>query len=76
MVQIISINNSECKYKNYLYKTIINIVLMGFVTSVIDLTGVEAMRSAVRVSVPRGAETLNTNAFNRGYEFGQGLERP
>jgi 2-oxoglutarate ferredoxin oxidoreductase subunit gamma len=56
-------------------KMVLNIVMMGFMTSVIDLIGVEAMRSAVKASVPRGTEMLNTNAFNRGYEFGQGLKR-
>jgi 2-oxoglutarate ferredoxin oxidoreductase subunit gamma len=43
-------------------KMVLNIVMMGFLTSVIDLIGVEAMRM------------MNTNAFNRGYEFGQGLK--
>jgi 2-oxoglutarate ferredoxin oxidoreductase subunit gamma len=55
-------------------KMVLNIVMMGFLTSVIDLIGVEAMRSAVKASVPRGTEMMNTNAFNRGYEFGQGLK--
>jgi 2-oxoglutarate ferredoxin oxidoreductase subunit gamma len=55
-------------------KMVLNIVMMGFWTSVSGLIGVEAMRSAVKVSVPRGTETLNLNAFNRGYEFGQTLK--
>jgi 2-oxoglutarate ferredoxin oxidoreductase subunit gamma len=56
-------------------KMVLNIVMMGFMTAVTGLIGVEAMRSAVKVSVPRGTEMLNSNAFNRGYEFGLGLKR-
>ena len=55
-------------------KMVLNIVMMGFWTSVIGLIGVEAMRSAVKVSVPRGTEMLNLNAFNRGFEYGQNLK--
>jgi len=55
-------------------KMVLNIVMMGFMTAVTGLVGVEAMRSAVKVSVPKGTEMLNLNAFNRGYEFGQSLK--
>lgn len=55
-------------------RMVLNIVMMGFMTAVTGLIGVEAMRSAVKVSVPKGTEMLNLNAFNRGYEFGQGLK--
>jgi 2-oxoglutarate ferredoxin oxidoreductase subunit gamma len=55
-------------------KMVLNIVMMGFMTSVTGLISVEAMRSAVKVSVPKGTEMLNLNAFNRGYEFGQSLK--
>jgi 2-oxoglutarate ferredoxin oxidoreductase subunit gamma len=55
-------------------KMVLNIVMMGFWTSVIGLIGVEAMRSSVKVSVPRGTEMLNLNAFNRGYEYGLNLK--
>jgi len=55
-------------------KMVLNIVMMGFLTAVTGIVGVEAMRSAVKVSVPKGTEQLNLNAFNKGYEFGQGLK--
>jgi len=32
--------------------------------------GADAMREAVRTSVPRGTEDLNLHAFERGYNFG------
>jgi 2-oxoglutarate ferredoxin oxidoreductase subunit gamma len=55
-------------------KMVLNIVMMGFWTAVTGLISVEAMRSAVKVSVPRGTETLNLSAFDRGFEYGQNLK--
>jgi len=51
-------------------RMVLNIVMMGFTTAVTKLVSPEAMRKAVLVSVPKGTEELNTNAFNRGYEYG------
>ena len=48
-----------------------NIVMLGFLTAVSEVTSVEAMKKAVLDSVPKGTEELNTNAFNRGYECGK-----
>jgi 2-oxoglutarate ferredoxin oxidoreductase subunit gamma len=55
-------------------KMVLNIVMMGFLTAVTDIVGCEAMRSAVKVSVPRGTEQLNLNAFDKGYEYGMQLK--
>jgi len=55
-------------------KMVLNIVMMGFMTSVTGIVGVEAMRQAVKVSVPRGTEHLNLNAFNKGFEYGEKLK--
>ena len=55
-------------------KMVLNIVMMGFFTAVTDIVGCEAMRRAVKVSVPRGTEQLNLDAFNKGYEYGTGLK--
>ncbi len=54
-------------------RMVLNIVMMGFTTAVTGLVDVEAMRKAVLVSVPKGTEELNMNAFNRGYEYGEKL---
>lgn len=51
-------------------KMVLNIVMMGFTTAVTGIVGPEAMRKAVKASVPRGTEDLNLNAFNKGYEYG------
>ena len=51
-------------------KMVLNIVMMGFMTAVTGIIDPEAMRKAVTVSVPKGTETLNLSAFNKGYEYG------
>jgi 2-oxoglutarate ferredoxin oxidoreductase subunit gamma len=43
-----------------------NIVMLGFVTAVTQLIPREAMRDAVRESVPAGTEELNLKAFDAG----------
>lgn len=48
-----------------------NIVMLGFLTAVSGVTSIEAMKSAVLDSVPKGTEELNTNAFTRGYDCGK-----
>ncbi len=54
-------------------KMVLNIVMVGFFAAVAGLINVEAMRQAVKSSVPRGTEDLNLKAFDRGYEYGQKL---
>ena len=51
-------------------KMVLNIVMVGFFTAVTELVSEEAMRKAVESSVPRGTESLNLKAFNKGYEYG------
>jgi 2-oxoglutarate ferredoxin oxidoreductase subunit gamma len=54
-------------------RMVLNIVMMGFTAAVTDVVGVEAMRNAVKVSVPKGTEDLNLRAFEKGYEYGVAL---
>ena len=54
-------------------RMVLNIVMMGFTAAITDVVGVEAMRSAVKVSVPKGTEELNLHAFEKGYEYGVAL---
>ncbi len=51
-------------------KMVLNIVMMGFMTAVTEIVEPEAMRKAVKASVPKGTEELNLSAFNKGYEYG------
>jgi 2-oxoglutarate ferredoxin oxidoreductase subunit gamma len=52
-------------------KMVLNIVMMGFTTAIANVVNKEAMLEAVKVSVPKGTEELNLNAFERGYEYGK-----
>ena len=46
-----------------------NIVMVGFFTGVTELVPDDAMRDAVRESVPAGTEELNLGAFEKGLEY-------
>lgn len=48
-------------------KLVQNIVMLGFVTAVTRVTSYEAMREAVKASVPAGTEELNLKAFEAGW---------
>ncbi len=51
-------------------RIVLNIVMVGFFTAVTRLVDVDAMRNAVKDSIPKGTEDLNLRAFDRGYEYG------
>ncbi len=51
-------------------KMILNIVMTGFFTAVTKLVEYEAVREAVKASVPHGTEDLNLIAYDRGYQYG------
>ena len=51
-------------------KIVANIVMLGFFAAVTDVVSVEAVREAVRSSVPKGTEEFNLKAFEKGYEYG------
>jgi 2-oxoglutarate ferredoxin oxidoreductase subunit gamma len=55
-------------------KIVLNIVMLGFFGAVTGLIPKEALRKAVETSVPAGTEELNTQAFDRGFEFGMQLK--
>jgi 2-oxoglutarate ferredoxin oxidoreductase subunit gamma len=46
-----------------------NVVMMGFLTAATDVLSPDAMRKSILASVPPGTEELNTNAFERGYNY-------
>ena len=48
-----------------------NIIMLGFFAAVSDLVSHDALREAVRASVPEGTEDLNLGAFDKGYTYGQ-----
>jgi 2-oxoglutarate ferredoxin oxidoreductase subunit gamma len=57
-------------------KLVANIVMLGFLAAVTDLTSVEAMRQAVLTSIPKGTEDLNIRAFQAGFDYGRSCGPP
>ena len=55
-------------------KVVLNIVMLGFFTAMAKLISADAVRSAVKASVPRGTESLNLSAFDKGYNYGLELK--
>jgi 2-oxoglutarate ferredoxin oxidoreductase subunit gamma len=55
-------------------KIVANIVMLGFITSITEIVGYEAMKQALFDSIPRGTEELNLKAFEKGYEYGRQLK--
>jgi 2-oxoglutarate ferredoxin oxidoreductase subunit gamma len=51
-------------------KMMANIVMVGFFTAITQAVSLDAARSTVSGSVPRGTEALNLAAFDKGYDFG------
>jgi 2-oxoglutarate ferredoxin oxidoreductase subunit gamma len=54
-------------------KMVLNIVMVGFFTAVSKLLTPDAVRNAVKSSVPRGTESLNLAAFDKGFAHGEEL---
>ena len=51
-------------------KMMANIVMVGFFTAITQAISLDAARSTVAGSVPRGTEALNLTAFDKGHDFG------
>ncbi len=54
-------------------KLVLNIVMVGFFTSITKVIDADAMRKAVTGSVPKGTERLNLAAFDKGFDYGAQL---
>src|SRR3569832_121408 len=51
-------------------KVVLNIVMVGFFAAVTNLLDPDAVRKAVEDSVPPAMQKLNSQAFDKGYEYG------
>lgn len=56
-------------------RLVLNVVMVGFTAAVAGIITPEAARRAVRDSVPRGTESLNLEAFEKGWDFGMEMTR-
>jgi 2-oxoglutarate ferredoxin oxidoreductase subunit gamma len=54
-------------------KMVANIVMLGCLAALDQRVSPDALRQAVRDSVPKGTEDLNLTAFERGYAYGKQL---
>jgi 2-oxoglutarate ferredoxin oxidoreductase subunit gamma len=54
-------------------KMIANIVMLGCLAALDHTVSPDALRRAVRESVPKGTDDLNLRAFERGYKHGEKL---
>jgi len=52
-------------------RLVLNMVMVGFLTAMTGVASPEAVRKAVQESVPKGTESLNLAAFQKGLEYGQ-----
>jgi 2-oxoglutarate ferredoxin oxidoreductase subunit gamma len=50
-----------------------NIVMLGFLAALDHSVSADALRLAVRESVPKGTEDFNVQAFERGHAYGMSL---
>lgn len=50
-------------------RMVANIVMLGFFTAQTKTVSLEAMKSAIKDSVPPGTEELNLKAFQLGYDY-------
>ena len=51
-------------------RLVLNVVMVGFFAGVTKLCSIESFRQATLDSVPKGTESLNIKALEKGYEFG------
>ncbi|MFC2172751.1 2-oxoacid:acceptor oxidoreductase family protein [Acidobacteriota bacterium] len=50
-------------------RMVANIVMLGFFTAITGVISKNAMLKAVKVTVPRGTESLNAKAFLAGFDY-------
>jgi len=62
------------KMAEELGKTIVaNVVMLGALVALTNLTSVEAFKNSLLSNIPKGTEKLNLTAFEKGYEYGKKL---
>ena len=50
-----------------------NVVMLGALVAITDLTSAEAFKNSLLSNIPKGTEKLNLTAFEKGYEYGKKL---
>ena len=52
-------------------KIVANIVMLGYLTPVIDMIPKKKMVDTIKDNIPRGTEEINLQAFEKGYNLGK-----
>jgi 2-oxoglutarate ferredoxin oxidoreductase subunit gamma len=55
-------------------RIVANIVMLGAFTSITKLLDEGAIKESIKENIPKGTETLNLAAFEKGFEFGKSVE--
>ncbi|UCF08987.1 MAG: 2-oxoacid:acceptor oxidoreductase family protein [Thermoplasmata archaeon] len=51
-------------------KIVANIVMLGYLTAVIDMIPKKKMADTIKDNIPKGTESINMKAFQKGYALG------
>jgi 2-oxoglutarate ferredoxin oxidoreductase subunit gamma len=54
-------------------RIVANIVMIGAFVAITSILDKDVVRESIKANIPKGTEDLNLNAFEKGYEYGQGL---
>jgi 2-oxoglutarate ferredoxin oxidoreductase subunit gamma len=65
------IQATDIAYKKFGRKIMANMVMLGFITPILNAISRESMENAVKRNAPRGTEKLNLSAFAEGFEKGE-----
>jgi 2-oxoglutarate ferredoxin oxidoreductase subunit gamma len=56
-------------------KMMANIIMLGFLSAIIELVQLDSLRQAVLSSVPAKTRETNAKAFDRGREYGEAIQK-
>jgi 2-oxoglutarate ferredoxin oxidoreductase subunit gamma len=52
-------------------KIVANIVMLGYLTGVLDVVPKKKMADTIKGNIPKGTEKINMKAFEKGYDLGR-----
>jgi 2-oxoglutarate ferredoxin oxidoreductase subunit gamma len=52
-------------------KIVANIVMLGYITAIIDMIPKKKMVDTIKENIPKGTEKINLKAFEKGYALGK-----
>jgi 2-oxoglutarate ferredoxin oxidoreductase subunit gamma len=52
-------------------KIVANIVMLGYITAIVDMIPKKKMVDTIKANIPKGTEKINLSAFEKGYSMGK-----